>query len=48
MMMWDGKKSVAFKIFYDAIAIVEEKKFGRRKNSFAVVERRSVKCDAAR
>jgi len=25
-MMWDGKKSVAFKIFYDAIAIVEEKK----------------------
>jgi small subunit ribosomal protein S7 len=25
MMMWDGKKSVAFKIFYDAIAIVEEK-----------------------
>lgn len=26
MMMHDGKKSVAFKIFYDAIAIVEEKK----------------------
>ena len=26
MMMWDGKKSVAFKVFYDAIAIVEEKK----------------------
>ena len=25
MMMWDGKKSVAFKIFYDAIDIVEEK-----------------------
>jgi small subunit ribosomal protein S7 len=25
MMMWDGKKSTAFKIFYDAIAIVEEK-----------------------
>ena len=24
-LMWDGKKSVAFKIFYDAIAIVEEK-----------------------
>mgnify|MGYP003572504070 FL=1 len=23
--MWDGKKSVAFKVFYDAIAIVEEK-----------------------
>ncbi|OMP30261.1 MULTISPECIES: 30S ribosomal protein S7 [Mangrovimonas] len=26
MMMWDGKKSVAFKIFYDAIDIVESKK----------------------
>ena len=25
-MMWDGKKSVAFKVFYDAIDIVEEKK----------------------
>jgi small subunit ribosomal protein S7 len=22
MMMWDGKKSVAFKVFYDAIDIV--------------------------
>lgn len=25
-MMWDGKKSVAFNVFYDAIDIVEEKK----------------------
>jgi small subunit ribosomal protein S7 len=25
-LMWDGKKSVAFKVFYDAIDIVEEKK----------------------
>ncbi len=25
MMMWDGKKSIAFKIFYDAMDIVEEK-----------------------
>src|SRR5210317_1643486 len=25
MMMWDGKKSIAFKVFYDAIAIVEKK-----------------------
>ena len=25
MVMWDGKKSVAFKIFYDAMAIVEER-----------------------
>ena len=24
-LMWNGKKSVAFKVFYDAIAIVEEK-----------------------
>ena len=24
-LMWDGKKSVAFKVFYDAIAIVDEK-----------------------
>jgi len=26
MMMWDGKKSTAFKVFYDAIDIVDEKK----------------------
>lgn len=26
MMMWDGKKSIAFKIFYDAMDLVEEKK----------------------
>ncbi|PNQ75378.1 30S ribosomal protein S7 [Hanstruepera neustonica] len=26
MMMWDGKKSVAFKVFYDAIDIVDRKK----------------------
>ena len=25
MLMWDGKKSTAFKIFYDAIEIVEER-----------------------
>ena len=25
MMMWDGKKSVAFKIFYDAMEVVEKK-----------------------
>ena len=24
MLMWDGKKSVAFKVFYDAMDIVEE------------------------
>ena len=26
MLMWDGKKSTAFKIFYDAIDVVEERK----------------------
>ena len=31
MMMWDGKKSVAFKVFYDAIDIVEEKKTDEEK-----------------
>ena len=31
MMMWDGKKSVAFKVFYDAIDIVEEKKQTKKK-----------------
>ncbi|QCX01075.1 30S ribosomal protein S7 [Aggregatimonas sangjinii] len=33
MMMWDGKKSVAFKVFYDAMDIVEEKKTDDEKNS---------------
>lgn len=33
MMMWDGKKSVAFKIFYDAIDIVEEKKTEEEKTA---------------
>ena len=39
MMMWDGKKSVAFKIFYDAIDIVEEKENRRRKDRFRNLER---------
>ena len=33
MMMWDGKKSVAFKVFYDAIAIVDEKKQDEEKTA---------------
>ena len=33
MMMWDGKKSVAFKVFYDAIEIVEEKKNDEEKTA---------------
>ncbi|MEJ2584397.1 MAG: 30S ribosomal protein S7 [Robiginitalea sp.] len=32
MMMWDGKKSVAFKIFYDALDIVEQKKTDEEKS----------------
>ena len=35
-LMWDGKKSVAFKIFYDAIAIVEEKKQDDEKTALEV------------
>ena len=36
MMMWDGKKSVAFKIFYDAIDIVEEKKTDEEKTALEI------------
>ena len=36
MMMWDGKKSTAFKIFYDAIDIVEEKKQDDEKTALEV------------
>lgn len=35
-MMWDGKKSVAFKVFYDAIDIVEEKKNNEEKTALEV------------
>ncbi|UZO79190.1 30S ribosomal protein S7 [Aquimarina sp. ERC-38] len=33
MMMWDGKKSVAFKIFYDAIDLVDERKQNEEKTA---------------
>jgi|TARA_R110001632_G_scaffold133117_11_gene247628 small subunit ribosomal protein S7 len=33
MMMWDGKKSTAFKVFYDAIDIVEEKNTNEEKTA---------------
>ncbi|HET8839104.1 MAG TPA: 30S ribosomal protein S7 [Flavobacteriaceae bacterium] len=36
MMMWDGKKSVSFKVFYDAIAIVEEKKQDEEKTALEI------------
>jgi len=32
-LMWDGKKSVAFKVFYDAIDIVEEKNQDEEKSA---------------
>jgi len=32
-LMWDGKKSTAFKIFYDAIAIVDEGKQEEEKSA---------------
>ncbi|MBU2947545.1 30S ribosomal protein S7 [Zobellia uliginosa] len=33
MMMWDGKKSIAFNVFYDAMDIVEEKKTDEEKTA---------------
>jgi len=33
MMMWDGKKSVAFRIFYDAMDIVDQKKTDEEKSA---------------
>ena len=35
-LMWAGKKSVAFKVFYDAIAIVEERKEDEEKTALEV------------
>jgi small subunit ribosomal protein S7 len=34
--MWDGKKSIAFKIFYDAIDIIEERKQDDEKTSLEI------------
>ncbi|PCJ94582.1 MAG: 30S ribosomal protein S7 [Flavobacteriaceae bacterium] len=36
MMMWDGKKSTAFKVFYDAIDIVDEKKTDDEKTALEI------------
>ncbi|MBC7000500.1 MULTISPECIES: 30S ribosomal protein S7 [Bacteroidota] len=33
MMMWDGKKSIAFNVFYNAMDIVEEKKTDDEKSA---------------
>ncbi|MBI9040625.1 30S ribosomal protein S7 [Lutibacter sp.] len=35
-LMWDGKKSVAFKVFYDALDIVEQKKQNDEKSSLEI------------
>lgn len=35
-LMWDGKKSVAFKVFYDAIDIVEQKKQDQEKTALEI------------
>lgn len=35
-LMWDGKKSVAFKVFYDALDIVESKKQDAEKSSLEI------------
>lgn len=35
-LMWDGKKSVAFKVFYDAIDIVESKKQDEEKTALEI------------
>ena len=35
-LMWDGKKSVAFKIFYDALDIVEQRKGDEEKSSLEI------------
>jgi len=35
-LMWDGKKSTAFKVFYDALEIVETKKQDAEKSSLEV------------
>jgi len=35
-LMWDGKKSVAFKVFYDALDIVEARKQDEEKSSLEI------------
>ena len=35
-LMWDGKKSTAFKVFYDALEIVETKKQDAEKSSLEI------------
>ena len=35
-LMWDGKKSIAFKIFYDAIDIIEKRKEDDEKSALEI------------
>ena len=35
-LMWDGKKSTAFKVFYDALDIVEERKQDEEKSALEI------------
>ncbi len=35
-LMWDGKKSTAFKVFYDALEIVENKKQDAEKSALEI------------
>ena len=35
-LMWDGKKSIAFKIFYDAIDIIEDRKEDDEKSALEI------------
>ena len=35
-LMWDGKKSTAFTVFYDAIDIIETKKQSEEKTSLEI------------
>ena len=36
MLMWDGKKSISFKVFYDALEIVKEKKTDEEKTELEI------------
>jgi small subunit ribosomal protein S7 len=47
-LMWDGKKSTAFKVFYDAMDIVEAKKARCRKIFSRNLERCTNKRYASR
>ena len=45
-LMLDGKKSVAYKIFYDAMLIIEDRNQESEKNCTRSLERGIIECDA--